>query len=64
MWPKQGFTAAANGHQRSAAVAQDLHQRPSAGARTVLPKLAVGIRLLTRSSGSAVAQREGRWGGP
>jgi hypothetical protein len=39
--PKQRFTAVANEEQRSAAAAPDLHQRPSIGGITVLPKLAV-----------------------
>jgi len=43
--PKQRFTAVANGHQRSVAVARDLLHRRSGAGLTMLPKLAVRVRL-------------------
>ena len=44
--PKQRFTAVANGHQRSVAVARDLRKRRSVAGLTMLPKLAVRVRFL------------------
>jgi hypothetical protein len=41
-----GFTAVANGQQRSAAITPEMYQRPWLGGRTVLPKLAVRVRVL------------------
>ena len=51
--PKQRFTAVANGHQQSVAVARDLLHRRSMGGLTMLPKLAVpdhGVHSGSQSS--------------
>jgi hypothetical protein len=55
--PKQRFTAVANGQQRSVAEASELRYRPTMDGLTMLPKLAVEVRLRPKLRTTAEARQ-------